>query len=381
MSADSIPVIVLAGGGTGGHLMPGIAVAQALDRLTRTPPGEPYRVVMAVTGRPIDRIVQDHWQIDTLVQPVQPLVKSPVGLLRFVRGWWGSMAMCGRFCDTHTVAAVLGTGGYASLPMLRTAWKRGIPTAMLNPDAIPGRANRHALVQCRRVYAQWPVTADHADAGDRMLVCGCPVRDEVRTADRGAGYAHFGLDAHRKTLLITGASQGAANINNAVIAVLDLLDAHADTWQILHVAGPDKLEAVRAAYETANLSIPYSLVGFTDQMPLAIAVADLAVSRAGASSLAECTALGTPSILLPYPYHRDQHQLANARVLEAAGAAWIVTDTCDTTSTAAALRTLLTDLLTDTDRLTGAADAAAQLARVDAADVVAGDLLTLCRPT
>ena len=177
----------------------------------------------------------------------------------------------------------------------------------------------------------------------------------------------LGLNPKLNTLVITGASQGAATVNEAVIDVLSKVKLSG--WQILHLSGKDHAAAVRAGYREANITA--AVIDFTPAMADVWAVANLAVSRSGASSVAELCACGVPSILMPYPFHKDMHQRANARVLADAGAAIIVDDQKDRAKTSPLLRPALESLLFDASKRAALAAAAKALGKPDAADQVA----------
>jgi UDP-N-acetylglucosamine--N-acetylmuramyl-(pentapeptide) pyrophosphoryl-undecaprenol N-acetylglucosamine transferase len=186
--------------------------------------------------------------------------------------------------------------------------------------------------------------------------------------------AAFGLEAGKRTLLITGASQGARTINRAIVALLEQLGERED-WQVLHLSGELDYEEVRAGY--ARWCPSGKVVAFTEKMAAAVAAADLIVSRAGASTLAEVTCVGRASVLLPYPFGSDRHQEANARVLEAAGAAKVQRDLIEPQKNRAQLGLLLQELMGSGARLEAMAAAAKSLGRPEAAQNVARALLDM----
>ncbi len=371
------PVIAFAGGGTGGHLYPALAIARALRALLPR-----VRLLFFGTERPIDRRVIDRTDVCLIEQPLTALRRAPWRWPGFVYGFHQSTLLCRSQLANQRPAVVIGTGGLGSVPAVREAARAGIPTALLNPDAIPGRANRHLAGMSDVVFVQWSETAEHFEqlrTGDRpdIVVSGCPVRPEFNEATREAGVPRFGLDPDRKTLLITGASQGAQTVNRAVVANLEWLDSLADEWQVLHLTGATDYEEVVEAYRSCRVNAVISR--FTDHMAEAVAAADLIIGRAGASSLAEITAMGRAAILMPYPYHKDQHQLANARCLVRASAARIVHDKIDPTTNGPALQEALEALMAD-GRLRGMmAESAQRIGNGQAAWTVAQYVLGLAR--
>jgi UDP-N-acetylglucosamine--N-acetylmuramyl-(pentapeptide) pyrophosphoryl-undecaprenol N-acetylglucosamine transferase len=354
---------VFAGGGTGGHLFPGLAVANALRRSDST-----ARITFFTTQRQLDRELVGPTGFEQVEQPVRPFTLHPLRLPRFWWYWRRSVSDAQAYLRQHRPRAVLGLGGYAAGPPVVAARSLGIRTAILNPDAIPGRANRHLSRYADLVAMQWDVSRTHFPLGTRCETLGCPIRAEFATADGAAGRRQFGLLADRPVLLVTGASQGAHTVNQVLLRVWPAFHAAHPEWQLLHLTGPADEAAVRAAYAAAGT--PTQVVSFTHEMWLALAAADAVVSRAGASTLAELAALGKPSILLPYPYHRDRHQHANAQVLVDAGAAVVLEDYLWPEKNEPALREALAGLADQNVRRTMAA-AAARLGRPMAADAVA----------
>jgi UDP-N-acetylglucosamine--N-acetylmuramyl-(pentapeptide) pyrophosphoryl-undecaprenol N-acetylglucosamine transferase len=358
---------VFAGGGTGGHLFPGLAVAEAVRK--RAPDA---RISFFTTTRALDRDLLGSTPYEQVPQPVQPLTLHPLRLPGFWWSWHKSVQVAGARFRANPPGVVLGLGGYAAGPPVVAARALGIRTAILNPDAIPGRANRHLARYADLVVLQWDVSRERFRPGTHCETFGCPIRSAFAAPDALEGRKHFGLDSGRPVLLATGASQGAHTLNAALMAVWPAFHATHPEWQLLHLTGPADETEVRHAYAAAGS--PAQVVSFTAEMPLAIAAADLVISRAGASTLAELTLLGKPSILLPYPYHRDRHQHANAGVLVDGGAAVLIEDRLQPELNAPALRAAIDSLAEATKRRQMAA-AAAKLGKQTAAHDVAAWLL------
>jgi UDP-N-acetylglucosamine--N-acetylmuramyl-(pentapeptide) pyrophosphoryl-undecaprenol N-acetylglucosamine transferase len=315
----SEPNFVFAGGGTGGHLYPGLAVADALLRLAPS-----ATVTFLTTTRSLDRQLLEPTPFEQITQPVQPFTLSPFRLPGFLWAWHRSVRAARAFLRKRRPSAVLGLGGYAAGPPVVAGHRLGIRTAILNPDAIPGRANRHLARYADLVVLQWDVSRAQFPAGINCQAFGCPIRAAFGTPDPAEGRRRFELDSTRPVLLVTGASQGARTVNQVMMRVWPAFHAAHPEWQLLHLTGPADEVEVHAAYVAAGA--PAHVLSFTHEMPLALAAADLVVSRAGASTLAELTALAKPSVLFPYPYHRDRHQHANAQVLVDQGAALMLED-------------------------------------------------------
>ena len=377
------PLIAFAGGGTGGHLYPAIAIADAIRR--HVPDA---RFVFFGTQRPIDDRILSRVDCDIVRQTLPALSSMPWRWPSIYLGLRRSSGLCRTRFEFDPPVVVIGTGGMASVPAVREAHRLGIPTAILNPDALPGRANRHLAGIADVVFAQWEDTVDHYPRGMDVRVVGCPIRPGFDSTERESGIARFGLRPDRKTLLVTGASQGSKSINEAVIANLDLVELLPD-WQILHLTGEKDHTDTVAAYRTRSIAAQsaqtplgvcaksWCVQPYTDHMADALRAADLVISRAGASTLAEITAAGKPSILMPYPYHRDQHQFANAKCLARLSAARIVRDAIDPAINGPALRSVLEELLTGDVAREVISSAARSMGRGNAAVVIAEQVLRL----
>ena len=364
------PWFVIAGGGTGGHLYPGLAVAHALVQL------EPkFEVSVFGTTRPIDQQLTGPRGYELIQQEVRAFPRSPLEWPKFLLTWRRSLDRVRRIFAERPPAIVLGLGGYAAGPPVTVAAKQGLPCALFNPDAIPGRANRNLAPKVQRVFVQWDETRREFE-GAMATVTGCPIRPGFLTVTRKDAIATLKLDQDKHTLLITGASQGAASINAAMIELIDLFRANTE-WQLIHLTGSQDFETCRDAYKDAGVDA--RLLSYTEQMPLCMIAADLVISRAGASTLAEITAMGKPSILMPYPFDKKQHQKANAEILVKHRAAELVEDANNAQDNAHRLRPVLSSLMESPPRRERMAKAAAALGRTDAADVIAANLLEMAR--
>lgn len=360
------------GGGTGGHLYPAVAVIEQLRRRDTD-----ARVEIWATRRLIDATVCQQAGIELVPQPVQPFRLAPWHWPGFYRAWQASRALARRQFARRRPAVVMGTGGYGCGPGIVEAHRWGIPTALLNPDVMVGRANRHLAGKVDRLFVQFPQTRSRLPGLAGLRVTGCPVRQRFFEVNQAEGRLHFGLQPDRPTLLITGASQGARNLNQMMIHLLACWpdEPLLREWQALHLSGEGDLETVRQAYAK---HWPGSVViSFTHDMPQALAAADLLISRAGASTLAEITAVGRAAVLFPYPYDRARHQEANASVLSAAGAAIALPDTTRARSNADRLMNVLGELLPDRDRLSRMSQAARSLGSPNAAERIADELTRL----
>lgn len=364
------PIYIFAGGGTGGHLYPGLAVAEELAKLDPA-----ARIVFACSNRLIDRKILNSYPYAIVPQPVRPIPRGMKGWIGFLGSLRASAAQSRQMVADLKPAAVLGLGGFAAGPMVRRAAKVGIPTALLNPDGVPGAANKLLSRHVDAIFTQFESAGACfcSSARKKVLVAGCPIRTSLLAASRAEAVNFFELKPDRKTLLVFGASLGAASINDAFVQLAADLEPFGDAWQIMFITGTGKGEALAGAYRDRGIFARG--LEYCDRMDLAYAVSDLAVCRSGASTVAELSATGTPAVLLPYPYHKDQQQKLNAADMAAAGAAIICDDAKDPSVNAIKLRQILLGLLKDEARLANMKSAAAGIGKPYAAREVANWLV------
>ena len=263
---------------------------------------------------------------------------------------------------------VLGAGGYVAGPVALAAWLTRRPLMLMEADSHLGVANRLAAPLARRVALAVPLPGR---TGRRYLVTGRPVSRAVRSATRTAGRRAFGIDPGATAVLVVGGSQGARSLNRAAVQAF----AGPSPVQVIHVAGPGLLEETRDMLDGHETGDGYRLVGWLDDLPGAIAAADLVVARSG-GSVFELAAIGRPAILVPYPHATADHQAKNARWLAEAGAAVVLPDD---ECTGERLRGLVGALLSDPHRLAAMGEAALAAGRPDAADRVAEEVLAIAR--
>lgn len=371
---------IFAGGGTGGHLYPALAVAAELKQLQPE-----AQIVFACSDRAVDRTILAETHYAVVPQPIKPMPRRPRGWLGFLAGLVKSRRLASRLVGDLQPRAVFGLGGFAAVPVVKAAAARGIRCCLLSIDAVPGLANRSLARHAQAIFTQFQQTAGcYGAKAAKCRLIGCPVRRELLSAERTAAVKELGLRPDRKTLLIMAGSLGAANINQAAVAVLPDLGRLADAWQVLHVTGAGKLAEVQAAYSELNPNpdlapaserLHHVLLEYCHRMDLAYAAADLVLSRAGASTIGELVAVGKPAALMPYPHHRDQQQRRNAEGMVASGSAVLVMDACDAAANAVSLRELLLPVMIDPARLERLSRAASSSVRNDAAGQLARWLL------
>jgi UDP-N-acetylglucosamine--N-acetylmuramyl-(pentapeptide) pyrophosphoryl-undecaprenol N-acetylglucosamine transferase len=347
--------ILIAAGGTGGHLFPGIAVADELK--ARDPE---TRVVFVGTPRGLESRLVPRSGYELELLPILPL--NGVGPLRLLKGLlalpW-AMVKAVLLVRRLRPVAVLGVGGYAGGPTVLVAALLGIPTVVLEPNAKPGFTNRVLKPFVRHAACSYEEA--RREFGSKGVVTGNPVR---------GGFAKLAPKWHvpPMTLLAFGGSQGARIINRTLAEALPSLPGP-DRLRIVHQTGPASRDEVATAYNAAGRKA--EVMAFLDDMESRFAQADLVLCRSGATTAAELTAAGKASVLVPFALAADDHQRSNARALEAAGAARMIEEK---DLTAERLAAAVNELLGDTARLTAMEEAARKLARPDAAARVA-DLL------
>ena len=356
--------VVVAGGGTAGHVEPALALADAVRRLDPT-----AQVTALGTATGLEaRLVPARGYPLALI-PRVPLPRRPTtDLLRVPDRLLGAVARTGAHLDRVGADVVVGFGGYVALPAYLAARRRRTPMVVHEANARAGLANRIGARLTPHVAAAVP------DSGLRgAQVLGIPLRQEIasldRAASRTAARRHFGL-GEGPVLLVTGGSQGARRINDAVTGAARLLAAAG--IQVLHVAGAAQAERVQASVDAAvdaaaGADVPtrlptHHVLGYCDRMDLAYAAADVVVCRAGAMTCAELAAVGLPAVYVPLPIGNGEQAL-NAGPTVAAGGGLLVRD--DDLS-AVRLERLVVPLLRDPDRLRAMATAAAGLGHRDA---------------
>ncbi|MCL4220026.1 MAG: UDP-N-acetylglucosamine--N-acetylmuramyl-(pentapeptide) pyrophosphoryl-undecaprenol N-acetylglucosamine transferase [Phycisphaerales bacterium] len=367
----SLRAIIFAGGGTGGHIFPAIAI---LESLHAEQPNLP--ALFLCSTRDIDRRILDPRGLAFEQVPARPFSLRPPQLLQFARTWSAVVQACSNAITSclrqHEVtpasAALLATGGFVSAPAVAAARRLNLRTALVNLDAIPGKANRYLASRTSLVFSTYQALDAH--------IVGPIVRRDARTlADRSTCRRRFGLDPDRRTLLVTGASQGAESLNRFVpLLVAHHPRAFAD-WQILHQAGPDRSADVRAAY--APLPIRAEVVELIEDVGSMWGAADLAIARAGAGTVAEAWINRVPAVFLPYPYHKDEHQRHNALPLVRAGAALVCKDLIEPERNLAAHAERLAGLLTESRGLLDMRSAFERLNASDGAAAIASHLRNL----
>lgn len=369
--------VVFAGGGTGGHLYPALALGAAIQDLR---PDVDVTYVGAERG--IEARVLPQKDVPHRLLPLEPLRRD-----RVWRNWRLPVAMVRSLAGLSSEYRkdrpdlVVCTGGYASGPAGFWALVSGIPIALQEQNSFPGLTIRLLSRWARQVHLGFPEARRHLNPGRRTEICdfGNPIQPPDPTIDAAAARRDFGLRPDSTVLLVVGGSQGAAAVNDALVAALEQaaageLAAAPSSLEILWATGPAHVDGIRERLGRIDPGVPVHALGYIDDMPRALAVADVALSRAGAMMTAELQAWGIPMLLVPLPTAAADHQTHNAVALEEAGAAINVTQSELTPET---LWRDVLSLIGDDARRGAMAEKARERGRPEAARDIAGKLLEL----
>jgi UDP-N-acetylglucosamine--N-acetylmuramyl-(pentapeptide) pyrophosphoryl-undecaprenol N-acetylglucosamine transferase len=338
--------IMIAGGGTGGHIYPGLAVARRLE--------EKYNdvevsFVGTKDGLEADIIPKAGYELKTIkaegfsrqisLQLIKAVAKTGVGLVQSFK-----------LVKDFGPDLVLGTGGYVCGPLVLAAALQNIPTVIHEQNAYPGLTNRLLAKVVEKIALSNPAAREYFKEENKIEVTGNPIRPEILAKGESTAYQELELNKNKKTILVFGGSRGAKSINDALIGCyqkLRKLDVH-----VIHITGKKDFERVATKAKEVGInnfaSGKIRIKDYLYNMEAALTIADLVVSRAGATGLAEITASGLAAILVPYPYATDNHQEYNARSLEENGAAKVI---LDQDLTANSLVSVIEELLTDEQQL------------------------------
>ncbi len=354
--------IIIAGGGTGGHVFPAIAIAEEIKKLN--PDAE---IVFVGTRK----------KIESWVIPQKGYRFHPV----WISGWsrklqWESIlfpikvivAMIQSYAIIKRFKpdVVVGTGGYVCGPVVRAASFRGIPTVIQEQNSYPGVTTRMLASKAQCVHITFDETRKYLKRTDNVFTSGNPTRNELGSVAREEALRKFNFDPSKPVVLVFGGSQGAATINNAIAGSIAVFEKH--NAQLLWVTGDVMYEGIKEKFEERKDRI---IVPFIDDMASAYAAATLAVCRAGATTIAELTRIGLPSILVPYPYAAANHQEFNARTLADNGAARMIRNT----DLISELPGVLTEMLSEPGTLAAMSEKARSLGKPDAGKIIARSII------
>jgi UDP-N-acetylglucosamine--N-acetylmuramyl-(pentapeptide) pyrophosphoryl-undecaprenol N-acetylglucosamine transferase len=326
------PFIAIACGGTGGHLFPGLAVAEQLQQRGCT-------VALLISPKDVDQqAVKSARGFEIFTLPAVALQNR--NYFSFARSFWQSWRASKKIFQTRPPQAVLAMGGFTSAPPVFAGNAFGAKTFLHESNTIPGKANRFLARFVNEAFVGFPEAGSRLKA-EKITTTGTPVRPQFQPRDAAECRVLIGLDPNRPVVLVMGGSQGASGLNDMVLSALPLLVGK--NWQWLHLTGTSDFEKVKQAYAARGLNTVVK--PFLAEMDLALGAATISASRSGASSLAEIAAMRLPSLLVPYPTAADNHQFINARAFEKTGAAMLLEQKNSTPEkVAAALHELIEDV-------------------------------------
>lgn len=352
--------LIITGGGTGGHVFPGVAVAKEI--MKRDGKNE-ILFVGAESGVETRMIPAEGFEIETLKvtgMKGKGIAKKITSAARFASATLRARAIVKRFAPD----VVLGVGGYASGPVCAASAIIGTPLALAEQNALPGMTNRWLGRFARKAFVTWEESLGWFPPG-AGIVTGNPIRPEFHDVKRSRADGRVGI-------LVIGGSQGATSMNKAMTQAIGELNAFADKIRIVHQTGAKDIESVRSAYSGASFDWEASV--FLRDMPQRLADADIVISRAGAGAVAEICAVGRYAVYIPFPHAADDHQTKNAEALVKSGAAMMIPDG---ELNARAVVGLVEDFIKDRKRFDEMALKAAKLAKKDAARIIADELIKI----
>ncbi|MBI5814481.1 MAG: undecaprenyldiphospho-muramoylpentapeptide beta-N-acetylglucosaminyltransferase [Nitrospinae bacterium] len=352
--------LIITGGGTGGHVFPGVAVAR--EFMKRNAGNE---ILFAGAARGVEtRILPAEGfairTLDVTGLKGKGLMDKALSVARLARSVRDGM----KFISDFAPGAVLGVGGYASGPVGLAAAIRGIPLFIAEQNAAPGLTNRWLARFARKVFVTWPGSERRFPAGKGM-VTGNPVRPEFFTTGRKRSDGRF-------LILAIGGSQGARSINRAMMEAVPALNEMKDQVAVVHQTGQTGLDDARKGYEKAQF--PWTVEAFFNDMPQRLADADLVISRSGAGAVAEICAAGRGAVYVPFPFAADDHQTKNAEAMAAGGAAMIARDS---EINGEFIRRAAGDFIKDGKRLAGMGAMAKAMAKPNAAAAIVDEIIKL----
>ncbi len=355
------PHVVFSGGATGGHLFPGLAVAQRLGQQWPQ-----LKITFAGSGRSWEheQVSAAGWDYQAI--PCRAMPQNPWQGVRFLADNMAGYLAARWLLREHQVSAVVGLGGFASAPMARAAVMAGVPTVLLEQNAVPGKVTRWLAPKANAVCAAMSEVQTQLKSTASVQVTGNPVRADFQALWQ----KNNELRSSRKRLLVLGGSGGARPLNDAVPRALYKLGEHMHDWQVVHQTGPGEVGRVERLYQ--KLGVPAVVVSFIHNLPGVLRDTSLVLCRGGGTTLAELSVAGVPAVVVPYPQAADDHQHRNAEVYASADACRLVPQELPEMRLDDRLRDELETLLGSEPCRFRMAQAMRGMARPDAADEVAG---------
>jgi UDP-N-acetylglucosamine--N-acetylmuramyl-(pentapeptide) pyrophosphoryl-undecaprenol N-acetylglucosamine transferase len=360
--ADEALRVVIAGGGTGGHLFPGIAIAEAfVKRQAKT------EILFVTSGKKIEETVLAHTpyakkRISAEGIKGKSIIAKLASIMKLPRGLMDSFRLLAAF-KPH---AVIGMGAYSAGPVVLAAWMMRMPRVICEQNSIPGLTNRMLAGLAKRIYVSFP-EVQFKDS-DKVYFTGNPVRDEILQLIKKNAPAQSDQKQAGFTILVSGGSQGAHRINMAMLEAVDCLKDPGH-YTLIHQTGVADADMARGAYQQKN--IRHEVSPFFTDMAARYGQADLVICRSGATTVAELTAAGRPAVFIPFPFATDNHQVFNAKALVDAGAAEMI---LEENLTGKLLAERIEYYAGHPDTLALAGEKIRQFSRPDAADKIVDDI-------
>ncbi|MBC2608196.1 UDP-N-acetylglucosamine--N-acetylmuramyl-(pentapeptide) pyrophosphoryl-undecaprenol N-acetylglucosamine transferase [Pelagicoccus albus] len=301
---------IIACGGTGGHMSPGIALAEELS-------SRGWECTLLISNKQVDsRLVRKYGQFKYDTIDGRPFSVRPDRLALFLISLMKGTLKCRRMIRSLEPQVVVGFGGFLTMPAMLAGFLAGLPTVIHEANRVAGRVTRIVSWFARRIYLPEGVRI-RTKRSSRIRYLGMPVRDEIVSMSKSAAKESLGLDPSLKVLAIMGGSQGAQSLNNWVETSLNALSQK--EIQVFCLTGDSSSDKVVTKKSPKGGDIKHVFQGFSDDMATILSAADFVVSRSGAGSIAEMIRCRAPGILVPYPYSADDHQIANAENFEKLG--------------------------------------------------------------
>lgn len=356
--------IVIAGGGTGGHIFPGIAVAKALSEKIKL-----SEIIFAIGNKPIEKEILAPYGYKTVSFKIEGIKgKNPYKMAKSLFMIPKSLFQAASFLKEFSPNVVLGVGGYSSGPVCLAAKLMGIATAIHEQNSYPGLTNRILNKVVDKIFISFE-ESKRFFCHKKTILTGNPVRETFFDNPESDSYRNDVF-----TIFVSGGSQGSTAINNIIITASCLLKEQGLTFKIIHQAGQNDYERISALYKEKGIDA--IVFPFIDDIKKIYAQADVVIARAGASTIFELAAMGKPSILIPFPYAANDHQTENARSMASCGGAFIIPQS---NADKHNISTIIQNLIADKDTLKRMGDSAKTLAKPDAAEHITDELIELGR--
>ncbi len=308
--------ILIGGGGTGGHIYPALALARYA--LAVNPENS---VLFVGSAKGLENKIVPSAGFDLHTIAASGFKRNVKGVGRTLSDLRAGIKEAKKIITDYKPSVIFGTGGYVAAPLVIAGLMKGYPVVLHEQNALPGMTNRWLAPFTKKICLSFAETAQKMSFRSKTVLTGNPRASEVKEVSREEGASYFNLDLNEKTVLIYGGSRGAEKLNQVVSKYIEKSDIPANI-NLIYITGEIYFEEIGG--RLSNLSRKLKLYPYLDQMPFALAAADLVVTRSGATTLAEITALGIPAILIPSPNVVNNHQYYNARILADKGAALLI---------------------------------------------------------